>query len=127
MGVRDGVEIDKAIDRVAREPNSSLVFLPSPVVTVNRERIIAHVSQQRLPAIYPYAYFAKAGGLVSYGMDILDLYRRAAPYIDRILRGANPGELPIQQPTKFELVINLKTAKRSASKSPRCCSPAPRR
>ncbi len=111
MGVRDGREIEKAIDTVAREPNGSLIFLPSPVVTVNRERIIAHVARQRLPAIYPYGYFPKAGGLMSYGIDIVDLYRRAASYIDRILRGANPGDLPIQQPTKFEFVINLKTAK----------------
>jgi putative tryptophan/tyrosine transport system substrate-binding protein len=111
LAVRDGVEIEKGIDAVAREPSGSLIFLPSPVVTVHRERIVAQVNRRRLPAIYPYAYFAKSGGLVSYGIDIVDLYRRATPYIDRLLHGANPGDLPVQQPTKFELVINLKTAK----------------
>jgi putative ABC transport system substrate-binding protein len=68
-------------------------------------------AQHRLPAIYPYRYFVVGGGLVSYGIDTVDLYRRAAFYVDRILRGAKPGTLPVQQPTKFELVINLKTAK----------------
>jgi putative tryptophan/tyrosine transport system substrate-binding protein len=111
LAVRDSAEIEKGIDTVAREPNGSLIFLPSPIVTVNRERIVAQTNTRRLPAIYPYAYFAKSGGLVSYGIDIVDLYRRAAPYIDRILHGARAGELPVQQPTKFELVINLKTAK----------------
>jgi putative tryptophan/tyrosine transport system substrate-binding protein len=87
LAVRDSVEIEKGIDAVAREPNGALIFLPSPVVTVNRERIVAQVNRQRLPAIYPYAYFAKSGGLISYGIDVVDLYRRAAPYVDRILRG----------------------------------------
>jgi putative tryptophan/tyrosine transport system substrate-binding protein len=111
LAVRNGVEIEKGIDAVARDPAGSLIFLPSPISTVNRERIIAQANVRRLPAIYPYAYFARSGGLISYGIDNVDLYRRAAPYVDRILHGANPGDLPVQQPTKFELAINLKTAK----------------
>jgi len=82
------------------------------VSTVNhRKEIIALAGRYRLPAIYPYRLFASSGGLVSYGSDIADIYRRAASYVDRILRGGNPGTLPIEAPTKFELVINLRSAK----------------
>ena len=77
---------------------------------INREQIVATAAKQRLPAIYPYRYFVASGGLVSYSVDLSDLYRRAASYVDRILRGERPTDLPVQQPTKFELVINLKTA-----------------
>jgi putative ABC transport system substrate-binding protein len=73
--------------------------------------IVALAAQHQLPAIYPYKYFAKRGGLISYGIDNLDLWRRSASYVDRILKGENPGELPVQQPTKFETVINLQTAR----------------
>jgi putative ABC transport system substrate-binding protein len=111
IGVRDAVDIEKAISTVATQPNGGLVFLPSGVVTTNRDHIIEQVARQRIPAVYPYAYYPKSGGLVSYGTDPIDLYRRATSYIDRILRGAKPGDLPIQAPTKFELVINLKTAR----------------
>jgi ABC-type uncharacterized transport system substrate-binding protein len=78
---------------------------------VNREAIIAAAARGRLPAIYPYRHYIASGGLLSYGLEITDLYRRAASYIDRILKGAKPGDLPVQAPTKFELIINLKTAK----------------
>jgi putative ABC transport system substrate-binding protein len=108
--VRNGAEIEEAIDTFAREPNGGLIVEPSAVSTVHRERIVALASRHRLPAVYPYRFYCASGGLMSYGIDNIDLYRRAASYVDRILRGAKPADLPIQQPTKFELVINLKTA-----------------
>ena len=79
--------------------------------TVNRDLIIALAAKHRLPAVYPYRYFVADGGLVSYGADLIDQYRRAAGYVDRILKGEKPADLPVQAPTKYELVINLKTAK----------------
>ena len=85
--------------------------MPGQVTTTNYEQIVALAEQHRLPAIYPYRFIASAGGLVSYGPEPTEEYRKAASYVDRILRGENPGELPVQAPTKFELVINLKTAK----------------
>ena len=86
-----------------------MIVLPSG--TSRYELIVAQAARHRLPAIYPYDYFAEGGGLVSYGSDTLDLYRRAAGYVDRILRGTKPADLPVQAPVKFELVINLKAAK----------------
>jgi len=85
--------------------------LPSPLTGVNREQIIALAAKHRMPAVYAFRFFAASGGLLSYGVDTGDLYRRAASYVDRILKGAKPAELPVQEPTKFDLVINLKTAK----------------
>jgi putative tryptophan/tyrosine transport system substrate-binding protein len=85
--------------------------LPSPVTVQHRDTIIGAAARQRLLAIYPYRFFTVNGGFMSYGVDVPDVYRRAASYVDRILRGAKVGELPIQQPTKYELAINLKTAK----------------
>jgi putative ABC transport system substrate-binding protein len=85
--------------------------LASPITNLHRELIIALAARHRLPAVYSYRYFVADGGLMSYGADVVDLFRRAASYVDRILMGAKPGDLPVQQPTKFELVINLKTAK----------------
>jgi putative ABC transport system substrate-binding protein len=79
--------------------------------TNHRDLIIALAARHRLPAVYPYRYFAASGGLLSYGSDVADIFRRAAGYVDRILKGASPGDLPVQAPTKYELVINLKTAK----------------
>jgi putative ABC transport system substrate-binding protein len=105
------VELERAIKTLAAKPNSALLVLTDTFTTVNRERIIALAAEYRLPALYPYRFFAASGGLVSYGVDTLDQYPRAATYADRILRGAKPADLPIQQPIKFELVINLKTAK----------------
>jgi putative ABC transport system substrate-binding protein len=92
-------------------PNGGLLVIPDPVTISLRETIIASAAQYRLPAIYAYQFFAASGGLLAYGVDTIDLFRRAASYVDRILKGAKAGELPIQQPTKYELVINLKTAK----------------
>jgi putative ABC transport system substrate-binding protein len=110
-GVRAAADIDSALTAFAREPNGGLIVAPNPVNLINREPIIASAARLGLPAIYPYPYYPRSGGLVSYGFDQIEQSRGAASYVDRILRGANPGELPVQLPTKYELVINLKTAK----------------
>jgi ABC transporter substrate binding protein len=109
--VRDAAEIEGAIDQFAREPRGGLVVLPSGATIVHRDLIIALAARYCLPAVYQYRQFVTAGGLMSYGNDLADQYRQAASYVDRILRGEKPGDLPVQQPTKFELIINLKTAK----------------
>ena len=95
---------------LAREPNGGLIVLANPTAAVHLKLIVALAAQHRLPAIYPYQFFARAGGLISYGVDNLDLYRRAAGYVDRILNGGKPADLPVQNPSKFELAINIKTA-----------------
>jgi putative ABC transport system substrate-binding protein len=110
-GVHDGVEIESAIETFARESNGGLIVVPSPITINHRMQIIALAARHRLPAVYPYRYFVTDSGLMSYGTDVADLFRRAASYVDRILKGARPADLPVQNPTKFELVINLKTAK----------------
>ena len=104
-------EIEQAVDAAAREPNSSLLVLPDVTTTSHRDLITSSATRRRLPAVYSSSYFVKGGGLISYGVEITDLYRRAAGYVDRILRGGKPSELPVQGPVKFELAINLKTAK----------------
>jgi putative ABC transport system substrate-binding protein len=109
--VRDADEIERAINALAREPHGGMVLLPGPVGGTNRELIIALAGRHRLPAVYAFRYHVVSGGLASYGIDNLDLYRRAAWYVDRILKGEKAGELPVQHATKFQLVINLKTAK----------------
>jgi putative ABC transport system substrate-binding protein len=96
---------------LGREPGGGLIVVPDTFTRVNRKIIVNLAARYRLPAIYPYRQFADDGGLASYGPDTVEQYRLAAGYIDRILRGAKPADLPVQQPTKFELVINLKTAK----------------
>jgi putative tryptophan/tyrosine transport system substrate-binding protein len=111
VGGRDGAEFERAIDVFAREPNGGMVILPSPNTLVHRRVIMAQAARHRLPAIYPYAFFPRDGGLMSYGIVPSDNFRRAASYVDRILKGEKPGELPVQVPTKFEFVINVKTAK----------------
>jgi putative ABC transport system substrate-binding protein len=111
LPVRDDAEIDRAIDDFARQPNGGLILPPSAGIGARRGAIIALAAKHRVPAIYAWRYLAVEGGLMSYGPDVLDLYRRPASYVDRILKGAKPADLPVQQPTKFELVINLKTAK----------------
>jgi len=108
--VRDASEIKHAIETFAREVNGGLMVLPDVSTTSYRDLIIALAARHRLPAIYPFRYFAASGGLMSYGSDLADVYRRAAAYVDRILKGVAPGDLPVQAPSKFELVINLKTA-----------------
>jgi putative ABC transport system substrate-binding protein len=109
--VRDADEIEPAIDAFVREAGGGLIAFPTPVLSDNRGRVIAHANLHRLPAIYAVRFNVLDGGLMSYGPDVLDLHRRAAFYVDRVLRGDKPGDLPVQQPTKFELVINLNTAK----------------
>jgi putative tryptophan/tyrosine transport system substrate-binding protein len=109
--VNIAAEIEQAVDAAAREPNSSLLVLPDVTTTGHRDLITSSATRRRLPAVYSSGYFVKGGGLISYGVEITDLYRRAAGYVDRILRGGKPSELPVQGPVKFELAINLKTAK----------------
>jgi putative ABC transport system substrate-binding protein len=111
VGGRDAADFERGIEQFAREPNGGLIILPSPNTLVHRRAIMARAARHRLPAIYPYGFFAREGGLLSYGIVPADNFRRAAAYVDRILKGANPGELPVQVPTKFELVLNLKTAR----------------
>jgi len=111
LPVRDAIDIVRGIDVFAAEPNGGLIMLPPPPQGANRDTIIRLAVQHRLPAIYANRDNAAAGGLISYGSDLADQYRRAASYVDRLLRGAKVSELPVQFPTKFELVINLKTAK----------------
>jgi putative ABC transport system substrate-binding protein len=109
--VRDADEIERTFAALTGEKNSGLLVPPDAVTTAQRRLIIALAARYRLPAVYPLRFFVTSGGLMSYGVDNLDLYRRAASYVDRIFRGENPGELPVQAPTKFELAINLKTAR----------------
>ena len=109
--VHNGVEIERVIGQVARESDSALIVLPDLFTATNRHSIIALAARHRLPAIYPFRYFVTNGGLMSYGTELLDTYRQAASYVDRILKGEKPSDLPVQAPTNFELAINLKTAK----------------
>ena len=109
--VHSEADIENVIRKVGSEPDSALFVLPDSHNVVHRKRIIELTAQYRLPTIYYFRYFASDGGLISYGPDEMDLFRRTAGYVDRILKGTNPSDLPVQQPTKFELVINLKTAK----------------
>jgi putative ABC transport system substrate-binding protein len=109
--VRDAGEIERAVTTFARGSNGGLIVTGSPLTAVHRNLIIALAARHRLPAIYPYRYFATSGGLISYGPDSIDPYRRAAGYVDRILKGEKPADLPVQAPTKYQMVINLKTAK----------------
>ena len=109
--VRNRAEIERAIEEFARQPNGGLIPLPSPIMLVHRELIISLTKTYHLPNVYAYRHFPINGGLASYGVELNDLYRRAASYVDRILKGEKPGDLPVQQATKFEVVINLKTAK----------------
>jgi putative ABC transport system substrate-binding protein len=111
VGVRDAAEIKHRIAAFARGMDGAAVVFPSPVTVQHRASIIAAAAEQRLPAMYPYRFFTVDGGLMSYGSPVRDVYGRAAQYVDRILRGAKVAELPVQQPTKYELTINLKTAK----------------
>jgi putative ABC transport system substrate-binding protein len=104
-------ETERALSAFADGPNSGLIVTVSDVATIQRELIIALAARHRLPTVYPYRFFVEAGGLISYGPDLLGLFRQGAGYVDRILKGEKPSDLPVQAPTKYELVINLKTAK----------------
>ena len=110
-GVRNAADIENVVTKFAQEPNGGLIVAPAPPTFDNRDMIVALAAHLRLPAVYSYRFFVASGGLASYGIDGKDQWRAAASYMDRILRGANPGELPVQLPTKYQLVVNLKTAK----------------
>ena len=109
--MRDAGEIERAVTAFARDPNGGMIVTGSPSQGVHRELIITLAARHRVPAIHPFRYMATGGGLIAYGPDQVDQYRRAAGYVDRILKGEKPADLPVQAPTKYELAINLKTAK----------------
>jgi putative ABC transport system substrate-binding protein len=109
--VHDTSAFESVITALAREPNGGLIVMPEDFTIAHRVEIVSLAARYRLPAVYPYQFFTELGGLLSYGNNLVDNFRRAAVYVDRILRGAKPSELPVQAPVKFELVINLKTAK----------------
>jgi putative tryptophan/tyrosine transport system substrate-binding protein len=109
--IRNANEIEGIIAALVREPGGGLIVLPSSSITAHRQQIIALAARYRLPVVYPFPVYAIEGGLVSYGIDLDDLFRRTASYVDRVLKGEKPSDLPVQAPTKFQLVINLKTAK----------------
>jgi putative ABC transport system substrate-binding protein len=111
FAVREPADIERAMEEFASRPNGGLIVLGNPVTVAHRDKIITLAAKHRLPAVYPYRFFVTSGGLASYGVDVSDLYRRAASYVDQILKGKKPSELPVQFANKFELVINLKTAK----------------
>jgi putative tryptophan/tyrosine transport system substrate-binding protein len=111
IDMRDAGEIERAVVAFARVPNSGLIIVGAPSAVVHRNLIITLAARHQLPAVYPLSYFGRSGGLMSYGPDSIEPYRRAAGYIDRILKGEKPADLPVQAPTKYELIIDLKTAK----------------
>jgi putative ABC transport system substrate-binding protein len=110
LGVQDAGDIERAITAFAREPNGGLIMTGSSVANLHRDLIIALAARHRLPAVYPYRYSITSGGLISHGPNPIDPWRQAAGYIDRILKGDKPADMPVQAPTKYELVVNLKTA-----------------
>lgn len=111
VGVRDAAEIGRAMSEIAREPNSGLVVTTSTRASAHRDLIVALAARHGLPAVYPFRFYVESGGLISYGVDWNDQYRRAAAYVDRILKGERAATLPVQTPARYELVINLKTAR----------------
>jgi ABC-type uncharacterized transport system substrate-binding protein len=111
LNMQDGGEIERAVTAFARSPNGGLIVTAGPPATLHRNLIVSLAARHKLPAVYTERMFATAGGLISYGPDYLNQYRLAAGYVDRILKGEKPGDLPVQAPTKYELTINLKTAK----------------
>ena len=111
IDIDDPGEIEREIAAFADRPNGGLIVTPNSFTTNHSDGIAALAARHKLPAVYPFRYFVEAGGLVSYGCDEGDQYRRAAAYVDRILKGAKPADLPVQAPVKYELVINLKTAR----------------
>jgi putative ABC transport system substrate-binding protein len=118
VGLANLAEMERGITDFARQPNGGLIILPQGLAIVRRDRVIALAEQYRLPAVYPFRYFASGGGLMSYGPDAVDQYRRAAGYVDRILKGEKPADLPVEQSTKLALSINLKTARALGVKVP---------
>ena len=127
ISIRDVNEMERGVAAFGRGSNGGLIVSFGSAATIHRQAIIASAAQHRLPVVYPLRYFATAGGLVSYGADLAIQYRRAAGYVDRILKGEKPADLPVQRPTRYELVINLKTAKALGLTCRQRCSPAPTR
>jgi putative ABC transport system substrate-binding protein len=111
LAVRSKADIEQALETFQGKPNGGLIVAPNVVTFANSSLIVALAERYRLPAIYPFAYYAKEGGLISYGFDAADQFRQGAVYADKILRGAKPPDLPVQHPTKFQIVVNLRTAK----------------
>jgi putative ABC transport system substrate-binding protein len=111
LDARDASQIEPEIDAFAHDPNGGLIVVAGGQAAVHRALIAAAAARYRLPAVYPFRYYVASGGLISYGPDNIDSFRRAAGYVDRILKGANPADLPVQEPVKHELVINLKAAR----------------
>jgi putative tryptophan/tyrosine transport system substrate-binding protein len=109
--VRSPAELNLAIETFAREPNGALLVMPDVFILAYRDQLVALAARYRLPALYPFKYVVVEGGLMSYGINVHEVFRQSASYVDRVLRGTNPRDLPVQIPTKLELVINLKTAK----------------
>jgi ABC-type uncharacterized transport system substrate-binding protein len=108
--IRDAAEIERAVAAFGRGPNDGLIALPGLLPLIHCELIISLAARQKLPAVYPYRYHVTSGGLICYGPDEIEQYRQAAGYVDRILKGATPADLPVQLATEFELIINLKAA-----------------
>ena len=111
IDLRDAAEIERAVTAFAQSANGGLILTASPLAAVHRDLIITLAARYKLPAVYAQRLFVAAGGLVSYGPNFLDQFRRAAGYVDRILKGEKPADLPVQAPTKYDLIVNLKTAK----------------
>src|SRR5262249_4591276 len=109
--IENAADIERVFESLARLPNGGAVLLPDSTSILHRDLAVMLAARHRLPAVYAFRFFVAAGGLMSYGTDIIEQYREAASYVDRILRGANPAELPVQAPTKYETVLNLKMAK----------------
>ena len=109
--VRNKAEIEQTIEVFAREPNCGIIVPPDAITNVNRQLIVDLCAKLRVPGVYPYRNWAVSGGLISYGIDVVDQFRNASRYVGRILKGEKPGDLPIQAPNEFKTVINLKTAK----------------
>ena len=111
INMHDGGQIERAVGAFARRPNGGLILTATALGAIHRDLVVSLAARYKLPAVYITRYFVAGGGLVSYGPDFVDQYRRAAEYVDRILKGEKPADLPVQAPTKYELVINLRTAK----------------
>jgi putative ABC transport system substrate-binding protein len=111
IGVRDAAEVERGVTAFAQKSDAGLIVTANPLTTLHRDLVIGLAARHRLPAVYPVRYYVTDGGLISYGPDLVDQYRQAAGYVDRILRGAKPADLPVQAPVKYELAINMKTAK----------------
>lgn len=109
--VADATTIEQVLEEFAREPNGGLIVLPDTTTSAHRDLIVRLANRHRLPAVYPFRFFVSAGGLMSYGLDVLDVFRRAGSYVDQIFRGGKAGDLPVQAAEKFELLVNLKTAR----------------